>query len=108
MTFLEAEPKSEIILIDQCFETIEDITVQNTDDNAWTGRIAVTVNGVETPLYCVECGGSPFDKYIVVDGDSNYRYQEAPTYCKNGDACTLSVNEIKGNFLWFQLCKIIH
>ena len=75
------------VVIDQCFKTIEDITIQNTDNNAWRGWLTVTINGVRTPLICEECGGSPFDKSIVVDGDSRWKYYELPTNCRSGDGC---------------------
>ena len=52
--------------MDQCFVTVEYIAVQNRNNDAWTGAITVTVNGVETSFKCEGCSGSPFRKFIVV------------------------------------------
>ena len=86
------------VVMDQCFVIIEYIAVQNRNNDAWTGAITVTVNGVETGLKCEGCSGSPFRKFIVVDGNGDSKDQAA-THCQNGDSCTLSVSGKKGNLL---------
>ena len=88
--------------MDQCFDTVENIAVQNTNNDAWLGAITVTVNGVDHGLTCGlddGCGGrSSNNKFIVVDGNSDTTGQ-APTHCQNGASCTLRVSGEKGNFL---------
>ena len=78
------------IVLEQCFNDLTDIKVQNKEADAWAGTVVVKRNGEEVPLFCDGCGGSPFDKKIVVDGNSDGR-DSAPTYCLNGKMCTLTL-----------------
>ena len=78
------------IVLEQCFDDLIDIRVQNTERDAWAGTVVVKRNGEEVPLVCEGCGGSPFDKKIAVDGNSDGTDQ-APTYCLKGMMCTLKL-----------------
>ena len=84
------------IVENKCFENFYEIAIQNNDIDAWKGTITVTVNGEERPLTCVGCGGSPFHKDIVVDGDADSTDQ-ASTYCFNGKMCTLKLSRNDGS-----------
>ena len=78
------------IVYEQCFDDFEYITVQNKKTDAWAGTIIVRRNGVEVPLTCAGCGGSPFNKKIAVDGNSDGK-DFAQTYCLNGKTCKLTL-----------------
>merc|ERR1719430_1596774 len=80
------------IVLEQCFEKFYGLQVQNTDEDSWAGTITVTVNGTEAPLTCFGCGGKPFDKEIVVDGNDDDASQ-ANTTCLNGYACKLQLTK---------------
>ena len=84
------------IVLEECFSEFMDISVQNTDHDAWVGTIVVKRNDIEVPLTCSGCEGIPFDKKIVVDGNSD-AYVQAPTYCLNETICKLTLQGIKGN-----------
>ena len=94
------------IVLDQCFDKLMDISVQNNNNDAWAGTIVVKRIGVEVtsggkeevevPLACSGCEGSPFDKTIAVDGNRDGTDQ-APTYCLNGKICKLTLQGKKGN-----------
>ena len=85
-------------VIEQCFDNFYGITVTNDDTDAWTGTITVTVNGTEADLTCFGCGGDPFDKEIVVDGN-NDGAEMAPTCCLNGQTCKLQLSKNEGTFI---------
>ena len=78
------------IVLDKCFEDLRNISIQNPYNDAWKGSITVTVNGTETALSCDGCGGNPFEKEIVVDGN-NDSADQAPTNCFKGKKCTLTL-----------------
>ena len=84
------------IVLDKCYADLKTISVQNTNNDAWEGSITVTVNGTEQALTCDGCGGSPFNKEIVVDGNGDSADQ-APTNCLNGKKCTLKISGGKGS-----------
>ena len=84
------------IVLNKCYADLKTISVQNTNNDAWEGTITVTVNGTEQALTCDGCGGSPFSKEIVVDGNGDSADQ-APTNCLNGKKCTLKISEEKGS-----------
>jgi len=80
-----------IIVMDECFAELYDISVRNNDEDAWKGTIIVKGNGEEVPLTCYNgCGGNAFNKEIVVDGDDNSDDQ-ASTHCLNGQLCKLKL-----------------
>ena len=79
------------VVIDSCFETLDSITVQNTDNNAWAGTMSVTHNGHEDTLSCDKCGGDPFEHTIVADGNGDGD-KLGPTNCLNGDACVFTIS----------------
>ena len=78
------------IVLEECFDDLMDISVQNNNNNAWAGTIVVKRNDKQVPLTCSGCEGSPFDKKIAVDGNWDGKDQ-APTYCLNGKICKLTI-----------------
>merc|ERR1719370_1759006 len=78
------------IVLEECFDELMDISVQNNNNNAWAGTIVVKRNDMEVPLTCSGCEGSPFDKKIAVDGNSDGEDQ-AQTYCLNGKICKITL-----------------
>ena len=84
------------IVLDKCYETLRNISIQNPNKDAWMGSITVTVNGTEAALACDGCGGNPFDKEIVVDGNIDSAGQ-APTNCLKGKKCTLTLSGEEGS-----------
>ena len=83
-------------VLDECFDDLMDISVQNSNADAWAGTIVVKRNGKEVLLTCAGCEGIPFDKTIAVDGNSDGKDQ-APTYCLNGKICKLTIQGRKDN-----------
>jgi len=77
------------VVIDTCFETLDSISVQNENTNAWVGTISVTHNGEDENMSCDHCSGSSFERKVVADGDDNSS-DMAPTQCMNGDLCTFT------------------
>merc|ERR1712126_91896 len=73
-------------VIDQCFASVDSITVQNPTTDGWTGEIRVTktTNGViqGRTLYCNSgCTGvKSFIRKIVVDGNGD-GVDQAPSRC---------------------------
>ena len=84
------------IVLEECFSEFMDISVQNTDHDAWVGTIVVKRNDIEVPLTCSGCEGIPFEKTIAVDGNRDGTDQ-APTYCLNGKICKLTLKGKKVN-----------
>ena len=81
----------EQVVMDTCFENLDNITVRNNKTNGWAGTINVKVDGVDKKLDCNECMGSKFEHEIVVDGDGDSS-DLAPTNCLNGVTCTLTIS----------------
>ena len=84
------------IVIDECLNDLVNISIRNTNDDAWKGTVIVTENGEEVPLICVgNCGGNAFNKEIVVDGNDDSTDQ-ASTYCLYGQHCMLKLFRKEG------------
>ena len=75
-------------VIDACFPTLDFVSVRNPTNDAWTGEIVVTRNGVQKRLVCIDCSGEPFIKQLIVDGNDDGTNQ-ASTRCLNGATCIL-------------------
>ena len=88
------------IVLEECFDDLMDISVQNNNNNAWAGTIVVKRNDKQVPLTCSGCEGSPFDKKIAVDGNWDGKDQ-APTYCLNGKICKLTIQGKKATTMRF-------
>ena len=75
----------------ECFLSLESISVQNPTINGWIGNISLTLGGENKDLICISgCTGSEFNGTLIVDGDSDERHL-APTWCNNGNNCTLII-----------------
>ena len=77
------------VVIDSCFNDLQDITLSNPSNDAWAGEISITENGKPTSLSCQGCIGQYLSDVIVVDGDADSTDQ-ASTQCLNGEECTIS------------------
>ena len=79
--------------VNKCFIRLDSIIVQNTEYNAWTGRIIVTKYGLKKDLICIEgCinGWSLYDDWIDVDGDASSKtHARHSPQCLNGNPCKI-------------------
>lgn len=81
-------------VIDECFLSLDSITVKGPGYDGWTGEIIVTIDGVKKNLTCtIGCTGSKFNGWIVVDraGDCSSGLC-VPTWCLTKKSCTLIVD----------------
>ncbi|KAL7554862.1 hypothetical protein ACHAWF_018423 [Thalassiosira exigua] len=85
------------LVLDDCFDNLQGVQVQNTNGNGWIGSIRYSTDNKATyrELPCADCiqdasAGTIYNKpgTIVADGDGN-GIGYAPTACLNGQACTL-------------------
>ena len=79
-------------VVKKCFTRLDSIILQNTDVNAWTGKIIVTKNGVKKGLICIEgCTNerSLSKDWIDVDGDGSMPRAPHIPWCYSGNACKI-------------------
>jgi hypothetical protein len=90
--------KTEVV-IDQCYDSIEEVSIQATGTDAWAGSLEASFDGGATygHVWCTGCTGSmatgyllATTEYLVVDGDSNGA-DEGLTQCLDGAACAIDV-----------------
>lgn len=86
-------------VIDRCFSSLDSISVSNSKWNAWSGKIMVKKNRISKKLVCINCSGGIFKGTIAVDGNDD-GLKMAPTWCLNGNLCTL---ELAGKNLFFDI-----
>jgi len=80
-------------VVNKCFIRLDSIILQNTDVNAWTGKIIVTKDGVKKDLSCIEgCTNerSLSKDWIDVDGNEDVDLERADIpWCYNGNECKI-------------------
>ena len=78
------------VVLSECYSSLESISFQNRDTDAWTGSVSVTFDSKEIAIVCEGCTGDEFSGTITVDGNTDSGNQ-APTHCHNGDECVFRV-----------------
>ena len=80
------------IVLDQCFDTIVGVQVNNKNSDGWTGDFELSTDGKSTyvPLICSDCTGTTITMPITVDLDDNDSSLHT-TWCFGGATCTLEV-----------------
>ena len=92
-----------VVVIDTCFnghDVLTTLTLSNPSGNAWVGQIQITQGKRPTSIQCDGCSGLPYDKTIVVDGDSDSGSQ-SPTQWFDGATCSI-IWSVEGIFQIFQ------
>jgi len=82
------------VVVDQCFTNLVGVQVRGTTSDAWLGSIRLSSDNKVSyyPLACDDCTGTTnLAGTIIVDGDESSNFG-APTYCRNGNTCTLPVH----------------
>ena len=81
-------------MIDECFPSLDSISVRGLGKDGWSGEIIVTIDGVKKELTCtIGCAGSKFNGWIVVDRDGDCSSGLCvPTWCLTKKWCTLIVD----------------
>ena len=94
---------------------MDSIILQNTNDDAWTGKIIVTKDGVKRDLICIENCTNAYNRiefnrliadYIDVDGNAD-SMSHAPfsPWCLNGNACKIVPETIGKKILRNYICN---
>lgn len=80
------------VVIQECFDGDFELKLQNTNTNAWNGKVEVTQYGEPVPLSCDGCGGEKFSKTIAMDGNSDAAGASgmSKTHCINKKVCTFT------------------
>jgi len=79
-------------VVKKCFTRLDSIILQNTDLNAWTGKIIVTKDGVKKDLICIDgCTNKRklSNDWIDVDGNGSKPNSPLVPWCYNGNACKI-------------------
>ena len=78
------------VVVDQCFDKLISVQVNNQLDDAWTGSIELSTDRKASyfPFECADCTGSTNSMPVVVDG-GNDSYDQATTWCFDGRTCTM-------------------
>ena len=82
------------VVVDQCFADLVSVQVRGTTPDAWLGSILLSSDNKVSyyPLVCDDCTGTTnLAGTIIVHGDEVSSFG-APTYCRNGNTCTLPVH----------------
>ena len=77
------------IVLQSCVKDLQTITIQGTSNDAWVGKIVITVDGNPTTVECQNCTGDyVISAGIVVDGNTDSAGQ-ANTQCLV-EACSIT------------------
>ena len=83
--------KGEVVIGSTCLVSLKTLTLKNSKNDAWVGKVEIKVDGKLVPIDCVGCAGlsSLQDGFIVVDGNSDSE-KRSDTQCLNGVTCSLT------------------
>ena len=77
------------VVYESCISGLQTMTVQNLENDAWAGKITISIDGVRALIKCEECTGQRYGGHIAVDGNDDST-DMGESFCLNAATCWIT------------------